>query len=153
MDLIALIAENAPWAWIILGLALLALELLVPGVFMVWLGGAAILTGLTVLQVGIGWPLQWGLFGVLSLALVAGWLAYSRYRDANAPQGTEPQLNARTTRLLGRESVLIEPISDGVGRIRVDDTVWRVSGPELPEGTTVRITGARGAVLEVEPVR
>ncbi|AEQ52725.1 NfeD family protein [Pelagibacterium halotolerans] len=152
MDIIALIGENAGWAWLIFGLVLLGAELLVPGVFMVWLGGAALLTGLTVFQTGIGWPLQWGLFGILSVALVSGWLAYSRRRHGDAPPSEDPLINARTARLLGRETALVEAISDGVGRVRIDDTLWRVSGPDLPAGSHVRITGARGGLLEVEAV-
>lgn len=152
MDIIAVIADNPVWSWIIFGLVLLALELLAPGVFLVWLGGAAILTGLTVFQIGIGWPAQWGLFGVLSLALVGGWLAYSKRRQSSRPPGEDAMINSRTARLLGRETVLVDPISDGVGRVRIDDTLWRVAGPELPAGTIVRITGARGGLLDVEPV-
>lgn len=152
MDLIALIADNAGWAWLIFGLVLLGVELVVPGVFMVWLGGAALLTGLTVFQIGIGWPFQWGLFGILSVVLVTGWLAYSRRRHGDTPPSEDPFINARTARLLGRETVLVEAISDGVGRVRIDDTLWRVSGPDLPEGSHVRITGARGGLLEVEAV-
>lgn len=152
MDIIALIGENAGWAWLIFGLVLLAAELVVPGVFLVWLGGAALLTGLTVFQVGIGWPIQWGLFGILSLVLVGGWLVYSRRRHGDTATSEDPLINARTARLLGRETVLVEAISDGVGRVRIDDTLWRASGPELPAGTHVRITGARGGLLEVEAV-
>ncbi|WP_417584322.1 NfeD family protein [Pelagibacterium sp.] len=152
MDVISVIAENAGWAWLIFGLVLLGIELVAPGVFMVWLGGAALLTGLTVFQAGIGWPVQWGVFGVLSVALVVGWLAYSKRRHGGAPPSDDPLINARTARLLGRETVLVDPISDGVGRVRIDDTLWRVTGPELPAGSHVRITGARGGLLDVEAV-
>lgn len=153
MDVIAFIGQYGGWSWLAFGLVLLGFELIVPGVYLVWLGGAAILTGITVFQTGIGWPLQWGLFGVLSVLMVTAWVAYSRRRHGKAPPSEDPLLNRRTARLLGRETALVEPIADGVGRIRVDDTLWRVAGPELPEGTIVRITAARGAMLEVEPVR
>jgi membrane protein implicated in regulation of membrane protease activity len=46
--------------------------------------------------------------------------------------------------------MLLEPISGGYGRARVGDSVWKVSGPELPAGTRVRVTGADGTVLTVE---
>lgn len=153
MAIIDFIAANAGWSWVVFGLVLLALELAVPGVFLIWMGGAAVLTGITVFQIGIGWPLQFGLFGLLSVALVAGWLAFSKHRYGNRPPSEDPLINSRTARLLGRETVLIEPISDGVGRIRIDDSIWRVEGAEMPQGATVRITGAKGSILVVEPVR
>ncbi len=152
MDLIGWIGQYGGWAWIVLGLVLLGLELLVPGVFMVWLGGAAILTGLTVLQIGIAWPVQWGLFGLLSLALVGGWVAFARRREGREAPSGDPLLNQRTARFLGRETELVEAIIDGTGRVRIDDTLWRVSGPDLPEGTQVRIVAARGGILDVEPI-
>lgn len=153
MDLVDFIAGYGGWSWIVFGLVLLAIELIAPGVFMVWLGGAAIATGLATIATGMGWPWQWGTFGVLSLVLVSGWLAYSRKRWGKNPPSEVPLLNRRTARYLGREVVLVEPISDGFGRVQIGDTLWRVSGPALPEGTTVRVTGAEGAVLIVEPVR
>lgn len=152
MAIIDFIVANAGWSWVVFGLVLLGIELVAPGVFMVWLGASAILTGLTVFQTGIGWPMQWGLFGVLSVALVSGWLAFSRRRYGNAPPSQDPLINRRTARLLGRETVLTDAITDGFGRVRIDDSLWRVAGPELPAGTTVRIVGARGAVLDVEAV-
>lgn len=153
MGIADFIIANPAWSWIIFGVLLLGLELLAPGVFLVWLGGAALLTGLTVFQIGIGGPLQFGLFGLLSLALVGGWQLFSRHRAAGGSAEDEVLINSRTARLLGREATLVEPISEGVGRIRIDDSVWRVEGPELPQGARVRVTGARGAILAVEPVR
>lgn len=153
MALVDLIASYGGWSWIVFGLALLTIELVAPGVFMVWLDGAAIATGLLAIGTGMGWPWQWGTFGVLSLLLVSGWLAYSRRRWGKNLPSEVPLLNRRTARFFGREVVLVEPISDGVGRVQIGDTLWQVSGPDLPEGTTVRVTGADGAVLLVEPVR
>ena len=81
MDLVNLIAGYGPWAWIVGGVILLALELVVPGGIMVWLGVAAIITGLAAFLQLIGWPLQFLLFGGLSLLLIFGWLRYSRGRE------------------------------------------------------------------------
>lgn len=152
MGLIDLIAEYGGWSWIVFGLVLLALELAIPGVFLVWLGAAAVITGLAAIVSGIDWPLQWGLFGVLSLVLVGSWLGYQRRRYGKNPPSEDPLLNRRTARYLGREVVLVEPISDGFGRVQIEDSLWRVSGPDLPQGTHVRVVGAQGAVLVVEPL-
>lgn len=152
MAVIDFIAQYGGWSWIVFGLVLLALELAMPGVFLIWLGTAAVVTGLAVIVSGIGWPLQWGLFGVLSLVFVGGWVGYQRRRYGKSPPSESPMLNRRTARYLGREVVLAEAIREGIGRVNIEDSIWQVSGPELPAGTAVRIVGAQGSVLVVEPV-
>lgn len=152
MDIIDFIGRYGGWSWIVFGIVLLALELAAPGVFLIWLGAAAVVTGLAVLVSAIDWPLQWGLFGVLSLVFVGGWVGYQRRREGEASTPESPMLNRRTARYLGREVVLAEAISEGIGRVNIEDSIWQVSGPELPAGTAVRIVGAQGSVLVVEPV-
>jgi len=61
-------------------------------------------------------------------------------------------LNQRGKALIGRETVLIEPIINGVGRIQVDDTFWRVHGDDLATGKLIRIIDVDGATLKVEHV-
>jgi membrane protein implicated in regulation of membrane protease activity len=149
MDILELIASYGPWAWIVAGVVLLALELVVPGGFFIWMGVAGIVTGLASFFQPIGWPLQFLLFGGLSLVLIVGWLRYSKGRE----EPTEsPFLNRRAERFIGQEIVLDEPISGGSGRIALDDTMWRIAGPDLPAGQRVRIVRAEGAVLRVEAV-
>ena len=60
-------------------------------------------------------------------------------------------LNRRTEALVGRVFTLEKPIVDGVGTVRIDDTIWRVRGPDRPAGSRVRVTQADGANLAVEP--
>ena len=67
----------------------------------------------------------------------------------DSKRSEQPLLNERAARLIGQSFVLAEPIVDGKGRIRVDDTNWRITGPDLPSGTRVRVTGNDGAVLSV----
>lgn len=149
MQVIDFIASNGPWAWIVAGLVLLALELVVPGGFLLWMGISGIITGLVVLFQPIGWPLQWLIFGVLSLVTIALWVRWTRSR----PTATDrPYLNRRADHFVGQEAVLEQPIAQGFGRIVLGDTVWRVSGADLPAGQRVRITGSEGAVLKVEAV-
>jgi inner membrane protein len=149
MELIAFIAANGPWSWMIAGLVLLSLELVVPGGFLVWMGIAAILTGLVTLVQQPPWAVQWLVFGILSLVSILAWVRFTRNRK---PETDAPRLNQRTERFVGQEAVLEQPISGGFGRLRLEDTVWRVSGPDLPVGERVRIVGADAAVLRVEPV-
>ena len=137
-----------PWAWIIAGAILLALELAVPGAFMMWLGLAAGLVGLISLVVDWSWQWQCVAFAVFALASVPLWRRFARKVD---PQTESPMLNRRTEALIGRTFTLEKPIVDGVGTVRIDDTVWRVQGPDAPAGGRVRVTRANGADLSVEP--
>lgn len=149
MDLIALIASYGGWAWVIGGLVLLGVELVVPGGIFVWLGLAALVTGVIGLFELVSVPLQWALFGVLSVIGIAGWLNWSRRQKQ--PESDRPFLNKRADALIGRSVVLIDPIVSGYGTAKVDDTVWQVSGPDLEAGQLVHVIGAKGTVLSVEP--
>lgn len=150
MDLINLIGQYGPWSWIVGGMVLLAIELVLPGGIIVWLGVAAIAVGLITLVQPFDWPWQWLLFGLLSIGCLVAWLQYSR-RNRNLTSD-RPFLNQRADGFVGRETVLIEPIQQGIGRIALGDTVWRVSGDDMPEGTPVRIAGHDGALLAVVAV-
>ena len=61
-----------------------------------------------------------------------------------------PFLNRRADGYVGRVFTLDKPIVDGVGTVRIDDTVWRVSGPDCPAGSRVKIARADGVSLLVE---
>jgi membrane protein implicated in regulation of membrane protease activity len=141
-----ILEQLGPWAWWILGLILLGLELLMPGNVLVWFGIAAILTGLEVLIVDFGWQVTLLEFVVLSAVLV---VVGRRYFARDSRPGEQPFLNDRARRLVGGTYVLTRPIVAGQGQIRVDDTNWRVTGPDLPSGSKVRVAGADGAVLAV----
>jgi inner membrane protein len=144
-------AELGPWNWMVLGLALLALEIVVPGVYLLWIGIAAILTGALSLQLwGWGfWTWQVQVLVFLLLSLVSAF-AGRRIMGGSEAESDEPLLNRRGEQMIGRTATLVEPIANGVGRVRVGDTIWRVSGPDLPSGTRVRIVAARGGDLVVE---
>lgn len=147
MDLINLAVEYGPWSWIVGGLILLAIELLAPGGVFVWFGSAAVVTGLATFAIPMGWPVQWAVFGVLSVLGLAGWLAMRARKPA---ESDSPFLNRRSARLVGQQGLLSEPLTGGSGRMELGDTVWRVTGPNLPVGHRVRVVGHKGAILEVE---
>jgi inner membrane protein len=150
--LVSLVAELGPWSWWVLGLILLAAELIVPGVFLVWIGIAAIIVG--ALSLGLweeafwAWQLQLLLFAALAVIVV---VLGRRYVYRNDKPSDEPYLNQRGASLVGRTATLHEPIAEGRGRIRLDDTIWSVMGPDLPVGTRVRIVSSNGRDLTVEP--
>jgi membrane protein implicated in regulation of membrane protease activity len=142
----AFIVSLGPWAWIIAGAILLALELVVPGAFMMWLGLAAASVGVISLVVDWSWQWQCVAFAVFALASVPLWRRFKV-----EPQTDAPLLNRRTDALVGRTFTLEKPIVDGVGTVRIDDTIWRVQGPDATAGSKVRVTRADGANLSVEP--
>lgn len=148
MDLIELVASYGAWSWVIGGIVLLALELVAPGGVLVWLGAAAIAVGIITLVQPISWPIQWVLYGVLSIASLVAWLNYAR--RSKGADSDRPFLNRRAARFVGQETVLEQAIVDGFGRVKLADTVWRVSGPDLPVGARIKIVGYDAAVLAVE---
>lgn len=150
MDLLSLLAEYGGWSWIVGGLVLLGVELVAPGGVFVWLGVAAIITGIAALIQPISGPFQWVLFGILAIASIAAWLNFVRRRGQ--ADSDRPLLNQRAARLVGQTATLVEPIEDGFGRVELGDTVWRVSGPDLRAGVLVRVVGYEGAVLKIEAV-
>ena len=122
---------------------------------MLWFGIAALVVGVfTLALAGVAfWSLQaqWITFVILSiLFVIVGKRILTKYKS---PESEELQLNQRSQRMVGREAVLVEAISQGIGRIEMGDTVWRVTGDDAPAGTRVKITGQSGStVLVVEAV-
>lgn len=147
-----LVSELGPWTWAVLGFVLLALEIVLPGVFLLWIGVAAILTAALSWQLW-DWPLwtwHWQALSFLALSLLAVWAGRHAFNESGA-DNDQPLLNRRGEQLIGRTAVLSEPIAEGMGRIRLGDTLWGVSGPDLPAGARVRVTGVLDTRLVVAP--
>lgn len=146
-----LIMELGPWSWWVLGFVLLAAEMIVPGFFLVWIGLAALAVGiLSLLLWGSGfwaWEVQLLIFALLAVAVTL----LGRRLTMSHAETDEPFLNQRTESLVGRTATLHEPIREGRGRIRLDDTYWPVMGPDLSAGTRVRVVSGKSGILSVEP--
>jgi hypothetical protein len=125
----------------------LLIEIFAPGMFMLWLGLSAILVGIISSAVVWSWQAQLIAFAVFAIAAVPAWRHFARKVEKPADS---PFLNRRAEGYVGREFTLDKPIVGGVGTIRIDDTVWRVTGPDVPAGSRVRIARAEGAALMVE---
>lgn len=136
------------WHWWILAGILMVLEIVVPGVFLLWLGIAAAVTGLVAyVATGMAWQWEALIFAVLSIITVWGWRSYQR---RNPTETDLPMLNRRGEQYVGRRLSLDQPIVNGRGQVKVDDTTWRVEGADLPAGTPVVVTGVKGTILVVE---
>ncbi|RTL51873.1 MAG: NfeD family protein [Bradyrhizobiaceae bacterium] len=134
------------WIWAIVGIVLMGLETLAPGVFLLWFGIAAMIVGILSFFIASSWQSQLLIFAVLSAAMVPLWRRFGR---PSASETDKPFLNRRTAGLVGRVLTLEKPIVDGIGTVRIDDTIWRVEGPDAPAGSRVRIEQADGARLRV----
>jgi len=144
--------ELGPWNWMVLGFVLLALEILAPGVFLLWIGIAALVTGaLSVMLWEAGWWIwQVQVLVFLALSLISAYLGHRIMKDRQDGGTDEPLLNRRDAQLVGRTAVLQDPILEGHGRIRIDDTVWKIVGPDAAPGTRVKVISAAGGELKVE---
>lgn len=137
----------AGWLWAIGGVILLALEILAPGVFLVWIGIAAIVTGLFALLFPINLAGQLGLFALYSvLAVYVGRRFYAVKGDSNV----DARLNDRAAQLIGRRVLVVQAVDEDGGRVRVGDSEWGARGGPAQPGDKVRITGVEGNCLIVE---
>lgn len=147
-----LVSQLGPWSWFIGGLILLIGEIFIPGLFLIWFGIAALVIGSLTLMPFTDvswwpWQAQVVAFGVLSLVLVV--LSRNIFaKDASEDEAS--RMNDPLGRFIGREAVLHEPIENGVGRVKLGDTIWRVQGPDLPKGAHIKVTGKNAGVLIVE---
>ncbi|MFC0284254.1 NfeD family protein [Camelimonas abortus] len=138
------------WALLAGGLLLVALEVMAPGVCLLWFGLAALGAGACGLWFDLGWQAAAGLFCAFSvISVLAGrWLTRSAGDDDD---GRTAVLNRRAAALAGRLAPLREPVVNGRGgSVRIDDTIWRVTGPDAPAGTLMRVAGVEGVTLVVE---
>ena len=143
------LASLGAWDWFIAGGLLLVLEVLAPGAFMAWLGVAALVVGGISLYVDWTWQAQFIAFAVFSVAAVPLWQRLAMEVGAKTDQ---PFLNRRAEAFIGRTFTLEKPIVDGSGTIGIDDTVWRITGIDIPAGSRVRVTRVDGTALHMDLV-
>jgi inner membrane protein len=138
------------WYWAVFGAALAVIEVAVPAMVCIWLAAAAFgVAAISWRYPALAWEHQALIFAALAVASVAlGRTAFARSKAS----GSDGHLNRRAESYVGRMFTLEGAIVDGRGRLRVDDTVWLVAGPDLPAGTRVRVTGAENTLLRVEPI-
>ena len=138
------------WLWLIGGVVLLIAEVIAPGFFLVFVGAAAMATGLFTVLFGLGPAAQLALFAIY--AVIAVMIGRRFYANRTA-DSTDPLLNDRAARLVGRSVTVVEAVDDQSGRVRVGDSEWSARGGPAAAGTRVRITGVEGNCLTVEADR
>jgi inner membrane protein len=140
---------EAYWVWLTLGLVLAGLEMLLPGVYLIWLAVAAIVTGVLTAAFDLSLPIQ--VIDFVFLSLIVAFSAKRFLRDRPI-ESSDPLMNRRGARLVGETAVVVQAIEHGSGRIKLGDSEWIARGPNVAVGERVRISGSEGAVLLVEPV-
>jgi inner membrane protein len=145
--MIEYLSEISFWHWMILAVGLVIVEALLPGVIFMWMGIAAAVTGFILLAFpDLGWEIQLQIFAGLSVAsVVAGRMWLSRRPTKTA----DPTLNRRGQQYVGRVFTLAEPIVDGFGKVKVDDTFWKIQGDDCAIGTRVKVTGLDNGLFQV----
>ena len=140
---------DAHWVWLTLGLVLAGLELMVPGVYLIWLAVAAIITGVLTLMIDLSLPFQ--VIDFVFLSLIIAFSAKRILRDKPI-ESSDPLMNRRGARLVGETALVVQPIEHGSGRVKLGDSEWIARGPSVAAGERVRISGSEGAILLVEPM-
>jgi membrane protein implicated in regulation of membrane protease activity len=143
-----LVSGENGWGWMALAAILFALDVLAPGFYLVWFAGAAGVVGMLLFAVPLANP--WPLVVFCGASLVALLLGRALWGSHRERESDRPLLNQRGRQLVGHTFLLSDPIQGGRGRIKVGDTVWAVSGPNLPAGQLVRVKSAEGMLLTVE---
>ena len=138
------------WHWWIVAVVLVIIEMLAPTFFALWLAVAAFITGVALFLIpDMQWEYQVFLFAVLTVLSIIAW----RYYYSKNPITTdEPLLNRRGEQYVGRVITLKDPIVDGQGKVKVDDSTWKVEGEDCPAGTKIKIISLNNVVFNVEIV-
>lgn len=139
-----------PLAWLAVAAVLGLAELLVPGVFLIFLAIAAAVVGVALLALP-DLPLiaQLGAFATWSVVTV---LIGRRWYADYPVEASDPLLNDRAARMVGQTVIVTEAIADGRGRVRVGDGEWPASGPDATPGTRMRVVTVSGGIVTVEPL-
>jgi membrane protein implicated in regulation of membrane protease activity len=137
------------WLWLIGGVVLLIAEVIAPGFFLIFIGAAAIITGILAMALGLPIPIQLGAFAIL--AFLSARLVGRRFYATRYDYSPDPFLNNKIGRLLGKVVVVVQAVDSHGGRVRVGDSEWSARGGPAAVGERVRIVDIDGNCLKVEP--
>jgi membrane protein implicated in regulation of membrane protease activity len=139
------------WHWFIFGIILLVLEVLISSNgFLLWIGIAAELVGISVwIFPGLSVNAQLISFALLVVLAAISWRFYLKHHPIRTDR---PTLNRRSEQYIGRVFTLESPVINGMGKITVEDSSWRVRCQDIPAGSRVKIVGVEGVILIGKPI-
>ena len=141
--------EILSWHWWIVAIVLMMIEVMIPGAFFLWIGiAAAFVGGLVFLIPSLTLVFQVFIFGGASILSI--WVGQKYLKHYTRPTD-QPNLNRRGEHYIGRTLILTDPIINGQGKVKIEDSFWKVTGEDCPLGTHVRVTGVQNSsVLQVK---
>lgn len=138
------------WHWLVLGCIFLGLEIITPGAFFLWLSLAAVASAiLQFLAPDLGWAIQFVAFSVFCVVSLIAWKRFAK--DTKDIETDQPNLNQRGQAYKGRTLIVSHAIENGIGKVIVDDSQWKVTGADAPVGSKVKVVDVNGSVFSVEP--
>lgn len=152
---ISLIQALGPWTWVAVGLLILGIEIMVPSTFLLWPGLSALVVGLITLIIGNEaaiWPWQAQVLVFLILSVMIAVIGKRIMKNKDYNKSENPNLNERGAQLIGQTAILADPIANGMGRIKIGDTTWRVKGDDAKAGAKVTVVDYDAGTLIVETV-
>ncbi len=136
-----------PWIWAVGALGAAVAEIVVPGLYLIWLAAGAAVTAVASFAFDIALTTQLLIFAVISgVSCVVG---YFVYRKLSAPAADAQSLNQRGLEMVGTTGTVFEILQNGHGKVELGDSVWLAEGPDLNVGAPVVVTAVRGTVVIV----
>lgn len=138
------------WYWLVAGVVLVAAEVALSGVYLLWLGLGALTVGLFT----AAWPdaptwLQWLILAVAMLGWVVVGVRWQRRSRASQPD----ILNTGLSAYVGARAQVSERFVNGRGRIRLNDSYYSATAAQdLEQGAAVVILAVEGGEMRVQAV-
>jgi len=140
-------AAQPHFVWLTFAALLLLAELIMPGVFLIWIGIAAAATGVITMIFGLPLSIELALFAVFSVISV---YAGRRWYAAHDVESEDPLLNNRSARLVGKTVTVVKPVTQAGGRVKFGDGEWPAKGPDIGKGAKAKIVAVEDGVLLLE---
>ena len=133
--------------WLVLGLALIILELFLWTTFLLWVGASAITVSIVFYLI----PDVGGLtkvFTFLAISVAATYLSKKYYPIKTV----DDELNEKAKTYIGKECK-VSSMEDGVIKVQIGKSLWFAEGTDLSVGQSVKIVGVKASTFIVEQVR
>lgn len=135
------------YIWLLMAALLGIGEIIIPGVFLIWIAAAAALTGVLTFAIGFGPALQFAIFAALCIAAV--YLGRKWYLARGATIA-DPMLNNRSARMVGQTAIVTEDVNEHEGRAKIGDSEWPTRGAALKKGQSARIIDVKDGIVYIE---
>ena len=135
--------------WVIAGLALSLLELIVPGVYLIWFGFAAFVVSIAVYFMPLEFTTQLIVFARASGIFAGIGVAVYRYIFSKAQVPAEyKNLNNTAEQYVGQLVTVAEDTADNRTKVKIGDTYWLASCQKpFKQGDTAKVVGVKDSLI------